>query len=70
MGAIAGRQRRIAQRQERAVARLIRRRRWREAHKEREALLQYIQAGHYSPSPGFCCLHWHTSDMMKQLACA
>jgi hypothetical protein len=43
MGVIDGRQRRIAQRQERAVARLIRQRRWREAHEQREALLQYIQ---------------------------
>lgn len=44
MGAIDEQQRRIAQQQERAVARLIRQRRWREAHAEREALLQYIQA--------------------------
>ena len=43
MGVIDGRQRRIAHRHERAVARLIRQRRWKAAHKRREALLQYIQ---------------------------
>jgi hypothetical protein len=43
MGAIDRRQRGNAKRQERAVARLIRQRRWRQAHEKREALLQYIQ---------------------------
>lgn len=46
MGAIDGHQRQKAHRQERAVARLIRQHRWREAHEKREALLKYIQVGH------------------------